>query len=130
MSWLNWANFRMHQFLAQMQALMVAAPKWSDLGGGWKILVVYGLALFGGWLIVGACMCLMRRIVQNTKDKSFTFLDLCLGSAERGVAVTLILFAPGYLASFIGAWIALKFAAIGRSRRSIRRSLGMNDGIG
>ena len=115
------------QLPVQIQALMVAPVKWwSSLGGGSKILLVYGLAWIGGWLIVGAFMRFMRWTVGNTKDRSLAPLDFWLGGTERCVAVTLIWSAPGYLASFIGAWIALKFAAHWK-RQEIESGLSGDD---
>jgi hypothetical protein len=35
---------------------------------------------------------------------------MILGATERAVALTLVLLAPPYLASFIGGWVLLKFA--------------------
>lgn len=112
MPWSDWADWVL-QLPAQMRALMVAAPQWwSDLSRGMQILLGYTLSVIGGWVLVGAFMSIIRKTVPNTKPgPSFAALDLWVGGTERCIATTLILFAPNYLASFIGAWIALKFAA-------------------
>jgi hypothetical protein len=80
------------------------------------ILLAYAASWFGGFFWVGACMWLMRKVVGDgeaggDKYKSFRILDLLVGGTERLVATTLVWFAPTYLASFIGGWTALKFAA-------------------
>jgi hypothetical protein len=58
-------------------------------------------------------MSVMRRTVKSTLGfwDSFTWSDFWIGGAERAVATTLVVFAPSYLAGFIGGWVALKFAA-------------------
>lgn len=82
------------------------------------ILLAYAVSLFGGFFFVGACMWLMRKAVGDGEYKPiqkykppFKMLDLFVGVTERFVATTLVVFAPTYLASFIGGWTALKFAA-------------------
>jgi hypothetical protein len=70
----------------------------------------YLLSILGGWAITGVCVYYMRKTIGKPRP-FFRWLDLWLGSAERIVATTLILFQPRYLAPFIGGWVALKFAA-------------------
>jgi hypothetical protein len=66
--------------------------------------------MFGGWLVVGTCLYLMRWACLGRPSSFIDLSVIFLGATERGVALTLVLFAPSYLAGFIGGWVALKFA--------------------
>ena len=77
----------------------------------WEYLAAYlGACCFGGWLVVGALLWLMRRLIGLDTKGSFDLSVLLLGSTERVVALTLVLHAPSYLPGFIGGWVLLKFA--------------------
>ena len=78
----------------------------------------------GGWLAVGVCLYVMRRLL-GIKTTSFALLDLFVGSTERAVALTLVLYSPPYLAAFIGGWVVLKFA-IGWQRRPEGEEVGQS----
>jgi hypothetical protein len=73
------------------------------------IALAYVGVCVGGWLAVGAALYVMRRLL-GLRTASFALLDLFVGSAERAVALTLVLWAPPNLATFIGGWVLLKFA--------------------
>jgi hypothetical protein len=73
----------------------------------------YTFSVFGGYWLVGAFMHFMRSWIipnhkETTQSKRMVFF---VGATERLVATTLIIFAPAYLAPFIGGWVALKYAA-------------------
>jgi hypothetical protein len=73
-------------------------------------VIAYFLSVFGGWLIAGICVYVMRKSIRRPRE-FFRWIDLWVGGTERAVATTLVLFAHSYLPAFIGGWIALKFAA-------------------
>src|SRR5262252_3414173 len=53
----------------------------------------------------------MRVLVGVQEDTSFhDWMGFFLGVTERGVALTLAIWAPRYLVTFIGGWVLLKFA--------------------
>src|ERR1700733_12714121 len=61
----------------------------------WEYLAAYlGACCFGGWLVVGALLWLMRRLIGLDTKGSFDPSVLLLGSTERMVALTLVLRAP------------------------------------
>jgi len=89
-----------------------------------RLIGAYVPSVFGGFVVVGLLMALMRETVRRRlkkwrfvpvrgkrKEQSFAPLDFWIGGTERAVATTLVAFAPSYLATFIGGWVALKFAA-------------------
>lgn len=76
----------------------------------WTYAVAYLVACVGGWLIVGACMYGMRRLVLKHPEKFSEWSVFFVGITERAVALTLVLIAPLYLPTFIGGWVVLKFA--------------------
>jgi hypothetical protein len=65
-----------------------------------------------GWLAVAVCLYVMRWLVLRKGSRPpFSDWPAFLGGAvERAVALTLVLWAPPYLPSFIGGWVLLKFA--------------------
>lgn len=72
----------------------------------------YLLACVGGWLVIAVCLYFMRWLVLEERSRP-PFSDWSAffgGVIERAVALTLVLLAPPYLASFIGGWVLLKFA--------------------
>jgi hypothetical protein len=72
-------------------------------------VIAYFTACVGGYVIVGAYLYCVRRVL-GMKSKSFQLLDLLVGCTERAVALTLVLWAPPYVPTFIGGWVLLKFA--------------------
>ena len=74
-----------------------------------QIIAAYVISILAGHVIVAAILRLVRRhLGQRDKGKPS---DIWIGGTERTIATTLVWFAPGYVAPFIGAWIALKIAA-------------------
>lgn len=80
-------------------------------------VVAYALSIGGGWFIAGICVYWARRLCKIPRE-FFRWIDIWVGGTERIVATTLVLLAPGYLAVFIGGWIALKFAANWKRREN------------
>jgi hypothetical protein len=74
-----------------------------------QIIVAYLISILAGHFIVDAILRLARWHLGH-RDKG-KFSDIWIGGTERAIATTLVWFAPGYVAPFIGAWIALKIAA-------------------
>lgn len=74
-------------------------------------ILAYVLSILGGWAFVGGGLKVIRVSLKEQHNFFWDPLDFWLGGTERAVATTLILYAPRYLAAFIGGWIALKFAA-------------------
>lgn len=73
-------------------------------------VIAYAASTVGGWLVVGAFLKVIRWTVGLSLE-SFKWLDFWIGSAERTVAISLVVWAPDQLPPFVGGWIALKFAA-------------------
>ena len=73
-------------------------------------VAAYFCACVGGWFVVACCMCVMHRLVLKEWRPFSEWSDFLVGAIERAVALTLVLLAPSYLPTFIGAWIALKMA--------------------
>lgn len=76
----------------------------------WYAIGVYAVSIVGGWLIVSMILWVMSRSAGLPRPFS-EWIDFWLGGTERAVATTLVIVAPKYLSSFIGAWVALKLAA-------------------
>lgn len=87
---MGWGLLRMH-------------PDWT------QYIQAYFLSIIGGHIAVVSLINVIRTIARQP-DKSKA-LDFCIGGTERAVATTLVIMAPGYVAPFIGAWVALKIAA-------------------
>jgi hypothetical protein len=65
-----------------------------------------------GYFAAGAVLCAMRWVMGRTDwNISFRLIDFVLGAIERFIALALFVFYPDQLPWFIGAWVALKFAA-------------------
>ena len=79
---------------------------------------VYTLSVAGGWLIAGTGVYWMRRSIKHRRE-FFRWVDIWVGGAERAVATTLVIFAPAQLPVFVGAWVALKFAANWKRRTRV-----------
>ncbi len=86
----------------------------------WAQAIAYVGIIFGGWIIVGAILALMRASIKkdyppadqrDSEKSSWRIVDLWLGGIERFIAMTLVIHAPPLLAPFIGWWTALKFAS-------------------
>jgi hypothetical protein len=77
------------------------------------IAIAYLVACFAGHLVVAALLYGMRRVTLKRRPELSDLWELSvffIGVTERAVALTLVLWAPPYLPSFIGGWVALKFA--------------------
>jgi hypothetical protein len=74
-------------------------------------LEVYLLVCFVGHYLVACCMHFMRWLVGLEGQAPFhEWMAALVGITERAVALTLVIWAPRYLVTFIGGWILLKFA--------------------
>jgi hypothetical protein len=73
-------------------------------------LLVYFLVCVGGHYLVAYSMYFMRWLVSLDTDPSHDWMSFLIGFTERAVALTLIVWAPRYLVTFIGGWVLLKFA--------------------
>jgi len=89
---------------------IVNAYLLSVLPWGWLAAVAYLLSLGGGWVIAGAGVYYMRRLIDQRRD-FLRWTDVFVGCTERAIATTLVILAPPLLPGFIGGWVALKFAA-------------------
>jgi len=72
------------------------------------VLIGYALAVLGHYPVSWALRGLRR--ISGQPDKPAP-LDFWLGTTERLVATTLVIYAPRYVPAFIGAWVAFKIAA-------------------
>ena len=78
----------------------------------WIYVAAYLGVCVAGWLAVAVCLCVMRCLVlkKESRPAFFDWSAFLVGASERAVALTLVLYAPPYLPSFIGGWVLLKFA--------------------
>jgi hypothetical protein len=67
------------------------------------------VCIFGNYL-VAYFMLLMRWLVGLDIRPIIEWSGFLIGLTERAVALTLVIWAPRYLATFIGGWVLLKFA--------------------
>src|SRR5215831_15395302 len=77
------------------------------------IAIAYLVACFAGHLVVAVLLYGMRRATLKRRPEFSDLWELSvffIGVTERAVALTLVLWAPPYLPTFIGGWVALKFA--------------------
>ena len=74
-----------------------------------QIFLAYLFSVLAGHYIVAGVLRLARRHLGHPDKGKFS--DILNGGTEQFIATTLVWFAPGYVAPFIGAWIALKIAA-------------------
>ena len=65
-------------------------------------LAAYALSIFGGWVFVGGGLKVIRAKMKEQHNFFLDPLDFWLAVLSRAVATTLILYAPRYLAAFIG----------------------------
>lgn len=70
---------------------------------------IYFISILGGFIAVQTLLSIIRRRTGQKDERKP--LDIWLGGTERAVATTLVIWAPGYVAAFIGAWVAIKLAA-------------------
>jgi hypothetical protein len=97
----------------------------------WHYVVAYFVVCVVGHLAVAGCMYIMRWLVLKKENRP-PFPDwsvFLVGATERAVALTLVLFAPPYLPTFIGGWVLLKFA-IGWQRENFDTSGKHNKQVG
>jgi hypothetical protein len=73
-------------------------------------IAVYFLVCFGGHYVVAYLMLFMRWLVGLVTDPWHEWMGFLIGITERAVALTLLVWAPRYLVTFIGGWVLLKFA--------------------
>jgi hypothetical protein len=84
----------------------VKFPTGNELAIG---IAVYALAMFGGHYLVREIMKLVRR--HTGQPQKISPLDIWIGCTERFIAITMMIVAPSYVLTFIGAWVAAKIAA-------------------
>lgn len=72
-------------------------------------LAGYTASIFGGWLIAGTCVYVMRLSIGYPR-RFFRWLDLWVGGTERAVATTLTIWCPHLLPAFVGGWVVIKLA--------------------
>jgi hypothetical protein len=75
-----------------------------------QYIEAYLISVVAGHFIVAPILWVMRRSV-GLDEKMFELSLFWLGGTERVIATTLVIWAPSYVAPFIGAWVALKIAA-------------------
>jgi hypothetical protein len=71
---------------------------------------IYLLVCVSGNYLVAYVMLLIRWLVGLDIRPIIEWAGFWIGLTERAVALTLVIWAPRYLARFIGGWILLKFA--------------------
>jgi hypothetical protein len=108
---------RAHRLPRGFQHALSGSCMTATLSIYWKVADFFILT-FGGWLIVGALMYLMRKHVGVSTTGCWGRLELWLGSVERIAATTMFVYGVSYLPAFIGAWIAFKLAANWRRRKA------------
>jgi hypothetical protein len=74
-------------------------------------VVTYFFVCIIGHYLVAWCMHRMRMLVGLKGTAPFhDWTTALIGVTERFVALTLAIWVPAYLATFIGGWVLLKFA--------------------
>ena len=73
-------------------------------------IAVYLLVCVGGNYLVAYIMLFLKWLVGLDTRPIIEWTGFCIGFTERAVALTLVLWAPRYLVTFIGGWVLLKFA--------------------
>jgi hypothetical protein len=76
----------------------------------YRYVEVYFLVLVVGNYVVAYIMLLMRWLVALDTRPIIEWSGFLIGLTERAVALTLVAWAPRYLAPFIAGWVLLKFA--------------------
>jgi hypothetical protein len=76
----------------------------------YRYVEVYLLVLIVGNYVVAYSMLLMRWLVGLDTHPIVEWSGFLIGLTERAVALTLVVWAPRYLAAFIAGWVLLKFA--------------------
>lgn len=98
-----------------------------ERGFACKFVIAAIAASVAGYLIIGLVLHVLRICAAWFRAKhpertieaveriylrdSFAPIDFALGASERIVALSLFIWAPQHLATFIGAWVAAKLAA-------------------
>ena len=72
--------------------------------------IAYLVSTLGGYVITATVLYVISCTI-GTKRKFSKWLDFWLGTTERAVATTLVIWAPSLIAGFVGGWVTLKFAA-------------------
>jgi hypothetical protein len=76
---------------------------WSN---PYCVLGAYFLTCVVGHFVVAVCLWLMRLALKKENRPKFSEWSIFfLGATERAVALTLVLWAPAYLPTFIGGWV-------------------------
>ena len=88
-----------------------------SMTGGGALLFAYSVSIFGGWLVAGAFVYVMRLTIDHPRQ-FFRWIDLWVGGAERAVATTLVILAPHLLPPFVGGWVTLKLAVNWQRQKS------------
>lgn len=99
----------MTQMLAMLCALALGGCG-SNVIALMRCVVVYILVCIVGNYLVTFLMALMRWLVSLDIRPINEWAGFLIGFTERAVALTLVILAPRYLATFIGGWVLLKFA--------------------
>jgi hypothetical protein len=95
-------------------------PTSGALVATWcEYVLAYLGVMFAASPIVAACLYGMRWLCLKDQPVFWDWSVFFLGGTERGVALTLVLLAPSYLAAFIGGWVVccalwLRLATWGR----------------
>jgi hypothetical protein len=77
---------------------------------GSQIFWAFALSTLGGQLILAPVMELVRRLLVERPRRNWP-VSFAVGMTERAVTTALVLWAPGYVAPFVGGWTVVKFAA-------------------
>lgn len=85
---------------------------WAREGHGVYLLfvLVYFLVCIVGNYLVAYTMLFLKWLVDLDTRPIIEWMGFCIGFFERAVALTLVIWAPRYLVTFIGGWVLLKFA--------------------
>jgi len=75
-----------------------------------RLTIAYAASLFGGHIVLGFAMKRVGRLLGNPVPGP-QWVTIATGITERIVATTLVIWAPGIIAIFVGGWTAAKFAA-------------------
>lgn len=79
------------------------------------LLTAYVISIVAGGILAGGCISILRWALSQElglepPPRLVWWLVVLVGSTERAIVTTLLIWTPGLAPGFIGGWVLLKFA--------------------